>query len=154
MDFLGYTPGSNHVNLDLALPLDAGQNSSHIVGRTPSVLKNVETKFSGSVYIGVEHLADEFDAGRLVGVLFLEVHHEAKCSILKGCVGRTNDHRIPIRCIREVFQVGWITFHLPSHHVISDRRGRDTGRGISLHPLRVTESQRLAGGKITRNKGP
>lgn len=80
----------------LPLPLNTRQDSRHIVCWTPSVLKNIETKLASSVYIGMKHLTDEFDAGRLIGVLFLEVHHQTKGSILKGRIGRANDNRIPI----------------------------------------------------------
>jgi hypothetical protein len=43
----------------------------------------------------VEHLRDELDAGRLVGVLLLEVHDEAEGAVLEGCVGGTDDYGVP-----------------------------------------------------------
>lgn len=56
-------------------PLNAGEYSRYIVRRAPTVLENVQTELSCAVDVGVEHLADEFDAWWLVRVLFLEMHH-------------------------------------------------------------------------------
>jgi hypothetical protein len=49
----------------------------------------------------MKHLTDKFDARGLVGVLFLKVHHEAKGSILKRCIGRTNDNGIPMDALEK-----------------------------------------------------
>ena len=57
------------------VPLNACQDSSHIVGWTPSVLQNVQAELSGSIDIRMEHLADKFDTWRLIRVLLLEMHH-------------------------------------------------------------------------------
>jgi hypothetical protein len=86
--------------------LNTRQDSGHIIGRTPSVLKNVETEFTSSVNIGMEHLTDKFDARRLVGVLFLKVHHEAKGSVLEGCIGGTNDDGIPMNALEKEGPIG------------------------------------------------
>lgn len=83
-------PSSAHV------PLNACQDSCDIVGRAPPVLKNIETELSGGVNIWMEHLADELDRGRLVRVLFLEVHYEPKGSILEGGIRGADDDRIPV----------------------------------------------------------
>jgi hypothetical protein len=77
------------------IPLNAGQDSSNIVRRTPSVLQNVQAQLAGGVYVGVEHLADEFDLGRLVGVLLLKLHDESECAIFKRCVRWAYDYGIP-----------------------------------------------------------
>lgn len=77
------------------LPLNAGQDRRHVIRRTPAVLQNIETQLARAVNVGVEHLADEFDLGRLVRVLFLEVHHKAKGTVLKRSVSRTDDDGIP-----------------------------------------------------------
>lgn len=77
------------------VPLDTRQDGSHIVCGAPAVLENIETKLASSIYVRVEHLADELDAWRLVGILLLEVHHQAECTILKGSVGGADDDGIP-----------------------------------------------------------
>ena len=57
------------------VPLNACQYGSHVVGWTPSVLQDVQAEFSGSIDIGMEHLADKFDTRRFIRILFLEMHH-------------------------------------------------------------------------------
>ncbi len=49
----------------------------------------------------MEHLADELDARRLVGVLFLELHHQPKCAIFEGGIGGPDDDSVPssLSCI-------------------------------------------------------
>jgi hypothetical protein len=44
----------------------------------------------------MEHLTDELDRGRLVGVLLLKLHDKSKGAILKGSVGGPDDNCIPI----------------------------------------------------------
>lgn len=60
----------------------------------------------------MEHLADELDCGRFVGILLLEVHHQPKCPILEGGVGRTDDDGVPFWHLR-------VSSRLP---VIGERR--------------------------------
>lgn len=79
----------------MPIPLDAGQDSSNIVCRTPSVLQNVQAQLAGGVYIGVEHLAYKFDLGRLIGVLLFELHDESECAIFKRCVRGADDDGVP-----------------------------------------------------------
>jgi hypothetical protein len=43
----------------------------------------------------MKHLTDELDAGGLIWVLFLEVHHQAESAILKGRVCGANNDGIP-----------------------------------------------------------
>lgn len=88
------------LHLNYSVPLDACQDCGHVVCRTPSVLQNVETQFAGSVYVGVEHLADEFDLRWLVGVLLFELHNEAERSILERSIGWSDDDCIPILSVR------------------------------------------------------
>ena len=74
------------------IPLDTGQDCCHVVRWAPTVLKNVQTQFSGPVYVWMEHLANKFYAWWFIWVLLFEVHHEAECSILKGgSFGPDND---------------------------------------------------------------
>ena len=80
----------------LHIPLDAGQDGRDIVRRAPPVLQNVEAELARRVHVGVEHLTDELDRGRLVRVLFLEVHYEPKGSILEGGIRGADDDRIPV----------------------------------------------------------
>ena len=43
----------------------------------------------------MEHLADEFHARGLVGVLFFEVHDQAECAIFERRIGGADDDGIP-----------------------------------------------------------
>lgn len=83
------------------VPLNTRQDSSHIVCRAPAVLKNIEAKLAGSIDIGVEHLADEFDTRWLVGILFLKVHHQAECAILEWGIGGADDDGIPVELLAD-----------------------------------------------------
>jgi len=98
----------------------------------------------------MEHLTDEFHAGGLIGVLFLEIHHQTKGSILKGCIGGANDNRIPIEvwvfekkrtlpCIQDI--------PIPCHHIIGDGRGRNTSGGIGLHALESQKRENVSVGR-------
>jgi len=44
----------------------------------------------------VEHCADEFDAGRFVGVLLFEVHDQAEGAVFEGGVGGTDYYGVPV----------------------------------------------------------
>lgn len=44
----------------------------------------------------MEHLADELDLRRLVGVLLLELHNKSKSSILERGIGRANNNGVPV----------------------------------------------------------
>lgn len=83
----------------VTLPLDTGENCRHIVGGTPPVLQNIKTELAGSIHVGVEHLANEFDSRGFVRILFLKIHHQAKGSIFKRSIGWTDDNGIPDRDI-------------------------------------------------------
>jgi len=100
--------------------LNAGQDSCHVICRTPSILQNIQAEFSSTIDVWVKHLADELHTGRLVGVLFFEVHDKAEGAILKGSVCWADDDGIP------------------SHDIICYRRCGDAGGRISLHALEVT----------------
>jgi hypothetical protein len=70
-------------------------------------LQNVETKLSGGVDVGVEHLADELDLGRLVGILLFELHHKSKGAIFKRSVCGADDDGVPTRRMMSiVFRIG------------------------------------------------
>lgn len=77
-------------------PLNARQDSSNIVRRAPAVLQDVQAQLPGGVDVGVEHLADELDGWRLVGVLLLELHHESESSVLEGRVCWSDDDGVPV----------------------------------------------------------
>ena len=83
------------LNLEV-LPLNACKNGGHIVSGTPAVLQDVQAKFSGGVNVGVEHLAYKFDTWRLVRILLLEMHDQAKRAIFEGCICRAYDDSIPL----------------------------------------------------------
>lgn len=79
----------------VTLPLNTGQDGCHIICRAPSVLENIKAQLAGTVDVGVEHLANELHPGRLIGVLFLEVHHQAEGSIFEGRISGADDDGIP-----------------------------------------------------------
>lgn len=81
--------------MSVSIPLDACQDGSNIVCRTPSVLQNVQAQLAGGVYVGVEHLADELDLGRLIGVLLFKLHDESECAIFKRRIRWAYDYGIP-----------------------------------------------------------
>ncbi len=43
----------------------------------------------------MKHLADEFDAGWLIGVLLLEVHDKSESAIFKRCIRRSDNDGVP-----------------------------------------------------------
>jgi hypothetical protein len=77
------------------LPLNACQDGCNIVRGRPSILQDIQAQLPSSVYIGMEHLADELDTRRLVGVGFFEVHYEAERSIFKRRIGGAYYDRVP-----------------------------------------------------------
>lgn len=77
------------------IPLDTGQHCCNIICRTPSVLQNVQTEFSSSIDVRMEHLADEFDRGWFVWVLLFKLHNKAKGPILEGSIRRTDNDSVP-----------------------------------------------------------
>jgi len=106
----------------------------------------------------MEHCADEFDAGRFVGVLLFEVHDQAEGAVFEGSVGRTDYYGVPVGEERRVSLVvrgreggkrygarSWVGYgrmskcSIPCHDVISDWRGRHAGWRICLHALRDNE---------------
>lgn len=78
-------------------PLYTGQDGRHVIGWAPTILQNIETKLPSSVYVRVKHLTDKLDSRRLIGILFLEMHHQTECSIFEGRIGGTNDDGIPAK---------------------------------------------------------
>ena len=81
----------------LHTPLDARQHRGTVVCGTPPILQNVQTQLARGVDVGVEHLADELDGGRLVRILLLEMHHESESAILEGRVGGSDNDSVPER---------------------------------------------------------
>lgn len=127
-------PTSTFPSAYSSLPLDACQDRRNVISRTPSVLKNVEAEFASGVDVGVEHLRDELDAWRLVGVRLLKVHHQPECAILERRISGADDHGIPVQNPHEY------SGHIPSiaavsrtmtiggHESGSERGGGRTGR--------------------------
>lgn len=76
-------------------PLNTRKNSRDIVRGTPAILEDIQAEFAGGVDVGMEHLADELDRGRLVGILFFEMHHESKGSVFEWSIGGSNNDGIP-----------------------------------------------------------
>lgn len=115
--------------------MDTSEDSGDIVCWAPPVLKNIEAQFAGTVDIGVEHLADEFNTRGLVRILLLEVHHQTEGPIFKRSVGRADDDGIPNDLSVTGLQLA-VHLHIPGHDIVGNRRRRDTGRRISLHALK------------------
>ena len=59
------------------------------------VLQNVETDSSVGVDVGVKHFRDEFDHGRLVGVLLAELEGQLEGAVLEGGVVGPEDDGVP-----------------------------------------------------------
>ena len=121
------------------LPLNAGQDSCYVICRAPSILQNVETEFSRSVDIWVEHLADKFDRWWFVGVLFFKVHDKSESAVFKRGICRSDDNGVPVgekvSCGRGLLCPG--RYAVPCHDVVGDwRRGHSGGR-VGLHALVV-----------------
>lgn len=116
----------------LCSPLNASQDSSDVISRTPSILQNIQAELSGRVNVRVEHLADEFDPRRFIGVSFLEMHYQSKGSIFKGCVCGADDHSIPIQTISS-YPILFLNIEA-SYHVItlSGMGDADTPAGGSV----------------------
>jgi hypothetical protein len=83
-------------SLGALIPLDARQDSCHIVRRAPPVLQNIQAKLASGVYVGVEHVADELDCGWLIWVLLFEVHDESECSVFEGSICWADDDCVPV----------------------------------------------------------
>lgn len=90
-----YHPLQHHSDHCGLVPLNACQDSCHIVCGAPAVLENIETKLASAIHVGVEHLADKLDARWLIGVLFFKVHHQAEGTILEGSIGGADNDGIP-----------------------------------------------------------
>lgn len=56
------------------MPLNACQNRSYIICRTPPVLQDIQAQLSRTIDIRVKHLADELDSWRFVRILLFKVH--------------------------------------------------------------------------------
>lgn len=109
--------------------LYARQDCSNVVGGTPAVLQDIQAQLPGGVDVRVKHLRDELDAGRLVGILLLKVHHQAEGSVLERSIGRSDDDGVP------------------SHNIVANRGRADTGGRIGLHALEVTHQATASGSR-------
>lgn len=107
--------------------LNARQHGGDVVCGTPAILKDVKAEFARGIDIGMEHLTNKLDGGRLIRILLLEMHHEAKSSIFE-------------RSVRGSYYYG-----IPCHDIIRDRRGGDTSRGVGLHALEITHQTATSG---------
>jgi len=76
--------------------LNTSQDRRNIVGWTPSILQDIQTKFTSGIDIGVEHLTDEFHRRRLIRVLLLEMHDEAEGAILEWGINRADYNGVPM----------------------------------------------------------
>lgn len=84
--------------LSRGIPLNARQDRGDVVGWRPPVLQDIETQLSGTVYVGVEHGADELHARRLVWVCFLKVHDKAEGPIFERRVCGADNDCVPADC--------------------------------------------------------
>lgn len=104
------------------LPLNTGQNSSHIIRRAPSVLQDIQTQLPTPIHIRMEHIADELHSWRLIGILFFEMHYQAERAILEGCVCWTDDYCVPVEKVlgsvrRSKIGVD-VILSVPSHYIV------------------------------------
>lgn len=80
----------------LFVPLNTCQDGCNIIRGAPPVLQDVQAQLARSVYIRMEHRADELDRRRLVGILFFEVHDKSECAILERSVCWTDNNGVPV----------------------------------------------------------
>jgi len=76
--------------------LNTSQDSGNIVGWAPSILQDIQTKFTGGVDIGVKHLTNEFHRRRLIRILLLEMHDETESAILEWGINRADYNGVPM----------------------------------------------------------
>ena len=76
--------------------MNTGQDGGHIIGWTPSILKNVQTELASAVDVWMKHLTDELDPRWLVRILFLKMHDEPEGAILKGGISGPNNNGVPL----------------------------------------------------------
>ena len=53
--------------------LDGGEDGGHVVRGRPAVLEDVKANAAIGIHVGVEHLGNKADRGRLVRVFFSEL---------------------------------------------------------------------------------
>lgn len=80
---------------EIRMPLNARQNCSHIIRRTPPVLQDIQAQFPRTVNVWVKHLADKFDSRWFVGILLFKVHDQAEGSIFERRIRRSYNHSVP-----------------------------------------------------------
>lgn len=155
---------SSHIHLSSrhteSIPLNTRQDSRNVICRTPAVLKDIKTQFSSRIHVRVEHLTDEFDLWRLVGILFFKLHNQSKSSIFERRISRSNNDGIPTsrrgqqraRC-RDVWPRPSIVNDgdVPCHHIIRDRGSGNSCRRICLHALQ-SKSQYLMLNEVYNDK--
>ena len=85
----------------------------------------------------MKHLTYEFDAGRLVWILFFEMHDEAEGTVFEGSICRADNDSVPLfgvlisLCFENARKCGG----LPGHDIVRNGRCGNAGRGIGLHAL-------------------
>lgn len=75
----------------------------------------------------MEHLTDKLHKGRLVGVLFFELHNESECTIFKWSVCWTNDDGVPDRSEQDRPHAGDITYQVITLSAMGDAETPDGG---------------------------
>jgi hypothetical protein len=67
--------------------LDAGQDCSNVVRRTPAVLEDVQTELSVVVDVWMEHAREELDSRWPVRILLVKGEHEPEGAVFERCIG-------------------------------------------------------------------
>ncbi len=111
--------------MELMYPL---QQQHELVPNSP-VLQDVEADSAVGVDVGVKHLGEELDDGRLVGVLLAELHGELEGPVLEGGVVRAEDDGVP------------------QHDVVLARGARHPRGGVLLQALEVAHQSAAGGGR-------
>lgn len=88
-------------------PLHTSQDRRDIISRTPAILQDIQTQLPGPIYVGMKHLADEFDAGGFVRVGFFKVHDESEGAVFEGRVRGTDDYCVPESSVSRRMEVLW-----------------------------------------------
>jgi hypothetical protein len=69
-------------------------------------LQDVQTQLSRTVDVGMEHLTDELDTWRFIGVLLLKMHDEPESAIFERGICGTDNDSVPWDMVSKESPVG------------------------------------------------
>lgn len=117
--------------------MDTSKNRCHVVRGTPAVLEDVKTEFTIRINIGVEHFAQKFHTGGLVGVRFVERQKQLEGTILKGRVGYM------VSSVMLDVHTRAKNYSVPNQKIVRTRRTGDTAWWIRRKALEIADKPTL-----------